>query len=140
MSVGARARNFKIKDDWGHHVRMLNGSTALEEGDMAAVSSGVLVEVADSCTTGIVGVVQSDASASEYVTVVTAGLVEGTADTGVNFAIGDAVYAASDSALDAGSSGDKPLGYVVHVDPAAAGAVKFLLLSTVEHQVDARGA
>jgi predicted RecA/RadA family phage recombinase len=136
--AGARDRNFKVLDDWGHHVRFLVGSTAVSEGDMLVLASNAATEIADSCTTGAIGVAGDDAAAGEYVTVLTAGLFEGTADTGVNFNFGDRVYAASATALDAGTAGDVPIGYVAHVDPASAGAVKFVLWSSVENEIDAR--
>jgi len=138
MAVGARSRNFRIIDDWGHHVKFVNGSTAVEEGDIVYISSNVLVEGADSCTAGVVGIAAEDIAASGTGVVYTAGLFEGTADTGVNFDVGDKVYLASASKLDAGSSSDKPVGMVVEADPASAGTVQFLLWSTAEMDITAR--
>ncbi|MFA5054399.1 MAG: DUF2190 family protein [Parcubacteria group bacterium] len=138
MAVGARARNFRVIDDWGHHVKFVNGSTALEEGDIVYVSSNVLVEGADSCTSGVLGVVASDADASEIVTVLTAGIFEADAATSTNFGFGDKVYLASASTLDAGTSGDKPVGYVTEADPADGGWVQFVLWSVAEGDIDAR--
>ena len=140
MAVGARSRNFRIIDDYGHHVKFVNGNTAVEEGDIVYLSSHVLVEGANNCTTGVVGVAAEDIAASATGVVYTAGLFEGTADTSMNFNVGDKVYLASASALDDGSSGDKPVGMVVEANPASAGTVQFLLWSTAEMDITARGA
>jgi len=138
MAVGARARNVRVIDDWGHHVKFVNGNTALEEGDIVCDSSGVLIEGADSCTTGVIGVAGSDAAAGETITVLTAGLFEIDAATGYNAALYDKIYLASASTVDAGTSGDVPIGRVVEADPASGGWVQFLLWSVAEMDVSAR--
>lgn len=131
------ARNFVIVDDWGHHVRMKAGSTAISEGDMVTLSSGALVAVADSNTVGAVGVAAEDIAANSYGTVYTAGVFTGAAATGTDFALGDKVYNASASTLDAGSTGDIAVGKVVHVDPSSGGTVHFALWSILEKDVTA---
>ncbi|MCK9357186.1 MAG: DUF2190 family protein [Dehalococcoidia bacterium] len=138
MAVGQRARNFKlISDENVTRVTMLNGSTALEEGDMVTIAGGVLVEVADSNTVGAVGICAQDIAASVYGTVYTGGKYTGTADTGVNFALGDKVYNSSATKLDAGTASDIAVGKVVDVDPASAGTVTFLLWSVLNQDITA---
>jgi len=138
MSVGMRARNFKlVSDENVNRVTMLNGSTALEEGDMVTIAGGVLVEVADSNTVGAVGICAQDIAASVYGTVSTGGKFTGTADTGVNFALGDKVYNSSASKLDAGTASDIAVGKVIDVDPATAGTVTFSLWSILNQDITA---
>lgn len=127
--AGASDRNFIILDDWGQHVKLLNGDTALEEGDMVTFSSNVLVEVADSNTVGAIGICAQDIAAGAYGTVYTAGVFQGTAATGTDFGHLDEVFNAGASTLDAGTANDIPVGRVVDHDPASGGAVKFVLLS-----------
>ena len=131
------ARNFVIKDDYGHHVRMKAGSTAISEGDMVTLSGGALVAVADANTVGAVGVAAEDIAANEYGTVYTAGVFTGSAASGVDFGLGDKVYTASANTLDAGSTGDVAVGKVVYADPASGGTVYFSLWSILEEDVTA---
>ena len=131
------ARNFSIVDDYGHHVRMKAGSSAISEGDLVTLSGGLLVAVADANTVGAVGVAAEDIAASEYGTVYTAGVFTGSAASGVDFALGDKVYTASASTLDAGSTGDVAVGKVVYVDPSAGGTVHFSLWSILEKDITA---
>ena len=127
--AAASDRNFKILDDWGQHVNLLNGDTALEEGDMVTFASNVLVEVADSNTVGAVGVCAQDIAAGAYGTVYTAGVFEGTAATGTDFGHLDEVYNSAADELDGGTTSDVPVGRVVNHDPASGGSVQFVLLS-----------
>jgi len=132
------ARNYVIVDDSApKHRRFLNGGTALSEGDMVVLSSGALAEVADDCTTGIVGICAEDIAASSYGTVYISGVFKGTAASGVNFAIGDKVYAAGADTLDAGSQNDVCVGKVVHTDPSAGGTVYFELWSIIDRDITA---
>jgi len=132
------ARNYVLVDDSApKHRRFLNGGTALNEGDMVVISSGTLAEVADSCTTGVVGICAEDIAANAYGTVYTSGVFKGTAASGVDFAIGDKVYAAGADTLDTGSSNDVAVGRVVHVDPSSGGTVYFELLSIINGDITA---
>jgi len=124
------ARNFTIVQDFGLRVRLKNGSSALSEGDMVYIdSNGLLAEVADNNTTGAVGVCCEDIAAGEYGWVYIDGIFKGQAASGVDFSIGDPVYTASASTLDAGSTNDVPVGVVVHTDPSSGGTVYFRLWS-----------
>jgi len=140
MAVGANARKFILQSEEGRpvHRRMLNGATALQAGEMVTLSSNTLAEVADSNTVGAVGICAQDIAASSYGTVYVAGMFKGSAASGVNFALGDAVYNASASTLDAGTAGDVPVGKVVHTDPAEAGTVWFELWSIILNEIDAK--
>ena len=131
------ARNFVIKDDYGHHVRMKAGSTAISEGDMVTLASGLLTAVADANTVGAVGVAAEDIAANSYGNVYTAGVFSGSAASGVDFALGDKVYTASASTLDAGSTSDVAVGKVVYSDPSAGGTVYFSLWSILEKDITA---
>jgi hypothetical protein len=138
MSVGMRARNFHlVSDEYADRVTMLNGSTALEEGDMVTIAGGVLVEVADSNTVGAVGICAQDIAASVYGTIYTGGKYTGTADTAINFSLGDKIYNSSASKLDTGTASDIAVGKVVDVDPASAGTVTFMLWSILNQDITA---
>ena len=138
MSVGANARTYILLSEEGEptHRRMLNGTTAKSEGDMVTLTSNLLEAVADSNIVGAVGVCAQDIAASSYGTVYCTGMFKGTADTGVDFGLGDFVYNASATKLDEGTAGDVPVGKVVHTDPAEAGTVTFELWSIILKQID----
>lgn len=138
MAVGQRARNFKlIGDEYADRVTMLNGSTALEEGDMVTLASNVLVEIADSSTVGAIGICAEDIAASSYGTVYISGKFNGSAASGYNGALGDKIYSASASTLDAGSSSDVCVGKIVDVDPASSGTITFELWSILNQDITA---
>ena len=138
MAVGQRARNFKlIGDEYVERVTMLNGSTALEEGDMVTLSSNVLVEIADSSTVGAVGVCAEDIAASSYGTVYLSGKFTGSAASGYNGALGDKLYAASASTLDGGTGSDIAVGKIVDIDPASSGTITFMLWSILLQDITA---
>lgn len=128
------ARNFELVVDFGRRVRLKNGTTALSEGDMVYIdSNGLMAEVGNNNTTGAAGVLLEDVAASAYGWVAIDGIFKGQAASGVDFKVGDPVYTASDSTLDAGSTNDVPVGIVVHTDPASGGTVYFKLWSQVDN-------
>lgn len=128
-------RNFEMVVDFGRRVRLKNGPIALHEGDMVHIdAAGLMAEVADNNTVGAAGILLADVAPGGYGWVAIDGIFRGAAASGADFVVGDLVYTASDSTLDAGSLGDRPVGKVVHTDPAAGGLVYFKLISQLDHE------
>jgi predicted RecA/RadA family phage recombinase len=135
---GPGDRNFRLLDDMGiATVPITNNSGGdLKAGDAITISAGTIAEVADVCTTGIIGILADDIDDADTGAMYVDGIFEVDAAASQDFAMGEAVYAASASTVDTGTAGDRRIGYVVGEDPAdGAATVKFRLLSVQQHEL-----
>ena len=130
------AGDFRLVSGRGSTVLMPITTTAINEGEMIEV--GTTAKIADGdVAAGVIGVAAADGPANGTVAVYTDGVFDGTATTGVDFAIGDLVYSIAGK-LFAGTTGDIPCGMVVESNPASAGTVRFALISAASTNTTAK--
>lgn len=126
-------RNFRLMYGNTKRVRFYNNSGgALSEGDGVYHSGGTIAEVGDSNTVGILGVLCDDVASGAYGWLWIDGVFRVACAASQNFAQFGAVYTASASTVDTGSTSDVAIGYVVDEDPAdGASYINFALRSTL---------
>jgi predicted RecA/RadA family phage recombinase len=122
-----------LNPDAALKVRFTNNSGgALEEGDMVYLNSGTMTKIADTLTTGVLGVLCADVADDDQVDVYVTGLFEASVEGTVDFDQGSAVYAAGASTVDGGSTSDVAMGYAANSDTASgATSIKFFLKSVL---------
>lgn len=102
---------------------------ALKAGDLVGVPTAGAVD-ALAAGGALLGVAHNDATAGQIVNVQIpiGGIFKVKAATGVNFAIGDRIYAAGGGEFGVGAAGNPVCGFVVDFDPASAGWFRALLV------------
>ncbi len=108
----------------GKPIIMRNGTTARTAWSLVQLTSNLIEAAADGC---VVFGVSPPCKASVDVCIYRDGIYRIDAASGVDFALGDLVYPASVTTIDAGSDSDKPFGVVVGTNPASAGEVEVAL-------------
>lgn len=98
---------------------------AVAAGDMVKFGTNGITVAGDGDT--VYGVAMSDGAVGETIAVWRGpGTIKVTAASGVNFAVGDRVYAAASGEVDTGSTGNISIGQVVDADPATASTSVFV--------------
>jgi len=113
-------RDFKVLVP-GIRMRYTNNhaTDALYEGDALVHVAGVVGKMANTNTTGLLGVCVGDVANGDQGEIFLSGLFKIAVVGTINFTQFGAVYSASSAGVDDGTTSDVSLGYVAGIDPAS---------------------